>query len=77
MVWFGEPWHEGERMVLMCVLDVDRTFVIQAIIIGTVFFRLKNSSSTFYSRGGVLFLCVSFPPPPSTSSSTKLLLPYV
>lgn len=32
------------------------TFVAQAIIIGTVFWRLSDSTNTFFSRGGVLFL---------------------
>ncbi|THH00264.1 hypothetical protein EW026_g2253 [Hermanssonia centrifuga] len=36
------------------------TFVVQAIIMGTVFFRLENSTSKFYSRGGVLFFSILF-----------------
>ena len=39
------------------VLDMF-AFLVQAIIMGTVFFRLKNETSTFFSRGGVLFLLV-------------------
>lgn len=33
-------------------------FVVQAILNGTIFFRLKNTTASFYSRGGVLFLYV-------------------
>ncbi|KAL4248575.1 ABC transporter superfamily protein [Abortiporus biennis] len=36
------------------------TFVIQAVIIGTVFVRLPASTSTFYSRGGVIFFALLF-----------------
>ncbi|GJE91326.1 pleiotropic drug resistance ABC transporter, partial [Phanerochaete sordida] len=32
------------------------TFVIQAVIIGTVFVRLPDATSAFFSRGGVIFL---------------------
>lgn len=32
--------------------------MIQAIIMGTIFFRLNDTTATFYSRGGVLFLYV-------------------
>ena len=31
-------------------------FIIQAIIIGTVFYKVPDSTSAFFSRGGVLFL---------------------
>ncbi|KAI0089451.1 pleiotropic drug resistance ABC transporter [Irpex rosettiformis] len=41
------------------VLDMT-VFLIQAIIMGTVFFRLKNNTSTFFSRGGVLFFAILF-----------------
>ncbi|CAL1709796.1 unnamed protein product [Somion occarium] len=36
------------------------TFVIQAIIIGTVFLRLEDATSSFFSRGGVLFFSILF-----------------
>ncbi|THH28859.1 hypothetical protein EUX98_g5325 [Antrodiella citrinella] len=35
-------------------------FVIQAIIMGTVFLQLSNSTATFFSRGGVLFFSILF-----------------
>ena len=36
------------------------SFVLQAIIIGTVFLRLDNTTVTFFSRGGVLFFALLF-----------------
>ncbi|KAI0752733.1 pleiotropic drug resistance ABC transporter [Daedaleopsis nitida] len=36
------------------------SFVIQAIIIGTVFLRLKDNTISFFSRGGVLFFSLLF-----------------
>ncbi|CDO77419.1 hypothetical protein BN946_scf184857.g26 [Trametes cinnabarina] len=36
------------------------SFVLQAIIVGTVFLRLKNETDTFFSRGGVLFFSLLF-----------------
>jgi len=33
------------------------TFMIQAIVVGTVFLRIPNTA-TFFSRGGVLYLFV-------------------
>ncbi|KAI0649902.1 pleiotropic drug resistance ABC transporter [Trametes meyenii] len=36
------------------------SFVLQGIIVGTVFLRLKNETSTFFSRGGVLFFSLLF-----------------
>ncbi|KAI9065216.1 pleiotropic drug resistance ABC transporter [Trametes sanguinea] len=36
------------------------SFVLQAIIVGTVFLRLKNTTDTFFSRGGVLFFSLLF-----------------
>ncbi|KAI0074337.1 hypothetical protein K474DRAFT_1648129 [Panus rudis PR-1116 ss-1] len=36
------------------------SFIIQAIIMGTVFFQLKDNTSTFFSRGGVLFFAILF-----------------
>ena len=36
-------------------------FMIQAIVVGTVFLRIPNTTATFFSRGGVLYLFV----PPS------------
>ncbi|TCD65301.1 hypothetical protein EIP91_002826 [Steccherinum ochraceum] len=35
-------------------------FIIQAIIMGTVFLRLSGSTATFFSRGGVLFFAILF-----------------
>ncbi|KAN0135951.1 hypothetical protein V8E53_006403, partial [Lactarius tabidus] len=39
------------------------TFIIQALINGSIFFRLKDETSAYFSRGGILFLYViiSFP----------------
>jgi len=42
-------------------------FMIQAIVVGTVFLRIPNTTATFFSRGGVLYLFV-VPSLPSTSS---------
>ncbi|KAI0043049.1 hypothetical protein FA95DRAFT_1631947 [Auriscalpium vulgare] len=36
------------------------TFVLQAIINGTVFYNLKESTSEYFSRGGVLFFALLF-----------------
>lgn len=36
------------------------SFVLQAIIMGTVFLRLDDDTSTFFSRGGVLFFALLF-----------------
>lgn len=36
------------------------SFLIMSVIIGTVFLRLPDSTSAFFSRGGVLFLAVLF-----------------
>ncbi|KAG8929231.1 hypothetical protein FRC02_005826 [Tulasnella sp. 418] len=36
------------------------SFVVQAIIIGSVFLRLKDTSESFFSRGGVLFFSILF-----------------
>jgi ATP-binding cassette subfamily G (WHITE) protein 2 (SNQ2) len=35
------------------------SFILQGIIVGTVFLKLPESTSAFFSRGGVLFLSVS------------------
>ena len=35
-------------------------FMIQAIVVGTVFLRIPNTTATFFSRGGVLYLSVFF-----------------
>lgn len=32
------------------------TFVLQAIIVGTVFLNIADSTSAYFSRGGVIFL---------------------
>ena len=42
-------------------------FMIQAIVVGTVFLRIPNTTATFFSRGGVLYLSI-VPSLPSTSS---------
>ena len=36
------------------------SFLITSVIIGTVFVRLKDNTSAFFSRGGILFLAVLF-----------------
>ncbi|KIP01968.1 hypothetical protein PHLGIDRAFT_130987 [Phlebiopsis gigantea 11061_1 CR5-6] len=36
------------------------TFVIQAVIIGTVFLRLPDATSAYFSRGGVIFFSILF-----------------
>ncbi|CCM02003.1 uncharacterized protein FIBRA_04077 [Fibroporia radiculosa] len=36
------------------------SFVLQAIIIGTIFLRVQNSTATFFSQGGVLFFALLF-----------------
>ncbi|EMD36973.1 hypothetical protein CERSUDRAFT_114880 [Gelatoporia subvermispora B] len=36
------------------------SFILQAIIVGTVFLRLNTATSTFFSRGGVLFFSLLF-----------------
>ncbi|KZT66729.1 hypothetical protein DAEQUDRAFT_714433 [Daedalea quercina L-15889] len=36
------------------------TFVLQAIIVGTIFLRLDNTTATFFSKGGVLFFALMF-----------------
>ena len=41
-------------------LSILSSFLITAVIIGSVFVRLADSTSAFYSRGGVLFLAVLF-----------------
>ena len=33
-------------------------FMIQAVVVGTVFLRIPNTTATFFSRGGVLYLFV-------------------
>jgi ATP-binding cassette subfamily G (WHITE) protein 2 (SNQ2) len=40
-------------------LIVLMTFIVQALINGSVFFRLKDQTSEYFSRGGVLFLYVA------------------
>ena len=35
-------------------------FMIQAVAVGTVFLRIPNTNTTFFSRGGVLYLFVFF-----------------
>lgn len=34
------------------------SFIIQGIIVGTVFLQLQNTTTSFFSRGGVIFLYV-------------------
>ncbi|KAH9941401.1 pleiotropic drug resistance ABC transporter [Amylocystis lapponica] len=36
------------------------TFMLQAVIVGTIFLRLPESTSTYFSRGGVLFFALLF-----------------
>ncbi|EJD01720.1 uncharacterized protein FOMMEDRAFT_111764 [Fomitiporia mediterranea MF3/22] len=36
------------------------SYIFQAIIMGTIFFRLADSTSAYFSRGGVLFFAVLF-----------------
>jgi ATP-binding cassette subfamily G (WHITE) protein 2 (SNQ2) len=36
-------------------------FMIQAIVVGSVFLRIPNTTATFFSRGGVLYLFVVSP----------------
>jgi ATP-binding cassette subfamily G (WHITE) protein 2 (SNQ2) len=38
------------------------TFITQAIINGTVFYKLKDETSEYFSRGGVIFLYVDTHP---------------
>ena len=45
-------------------------FMIQAIVVGTVFLRIPNTTMTFFSRGGVLYLFVL----PLASASSLLTL---
>ena len=45
-------------------------FMIQAVVVGSVFLRLPNTTSTFFSRGGVLYLFV----PSLALSSSPLTL---
>ncbi|KAI0943006.1 hypothetical protein AcW1_002753 [Taiwanofungus camphoratus] len=35
-------------------------FIIQAIIVGTIFLKLSTNTATFFSRGGVLFFSILF-----------------
>jgi len=49
-------------------------FMIQAIVVGTVFLRIPNTTETFFSRGGVLYLCVLSPVFTSSLSSLYILL---
>jgi len=41
-------------------LSIPSSFLIMSVIIGTVFLRLEDSTSAFFSRGGILFLAVLF-----------------
>lgn len=34
------------------------SFIVQAVIIGTVFLRMEENTAAYFSRGGVLFLYV-------------------
>ena len=47
-------------------------FLIQAGVVGTVFLRIPNTTATFFSRGGVLFLFV--PSPLSISFNLTLFI---
>jgi len=46
------------------------TFMVQAIVVGTVFLRIPNTTTTFFSRSGVLYLFV-----PSLLLTSSLLTP--
>ena len=45
-------------------------FMIQAIVVGTVFLRILNTTTTFYSRAGVLYLFVVSSLAPASSPIT-------
>lgn len=38
------------------LIRLDSAYVIQSIIVGTVFLRMENTTTNFFSRGGVIFL---------------------
>lgn len=38
------------------------SFIILALIVGTIYLRLKPNTSTFFSRASVIFLCVVHAP---------------
>ena len=40
-----------------------RSFIILALIVGTIYLRLKPNTSTFFSRASVIFLYVFRPIP--------------
>lgn len=40
----------------MLLIRACSAFILQAIIMGTVFLKLSDSTATYFSRGGVLFL---------------------
>ena len=42
------------------LLTIPSSFLFMSVIIGTVFLRLQDSTSAFFSRGGILFLAVLF-----------------
>jgi len=42
------------------LLSIPSSFLFMSVIIGTVFLRLQDSTSAFFSRGGILFLAVLF-----------------
>jgi ATP-binding cassette, subfamily G (WHITE), member 2, SNQ2 len=44
----------------MRLLNISSSFLFMSVIIGTVFLRLPESTSAFFSRGGILFLAVLF-----------------
>ena len=46
-------------------------FIVQATVAGTMFLRIPNTTTTFFSRGGVLYLFVV---PPLISASSLLTL---
>jgi len=35
------------------------SFIFQALIMGSVFLNMDANTAAFFSRGGILFLCVS------------------
>jgi len=47
-------------------------FMVQAVVVGTVFLRIPNTTTTFFSRGGVLYLFVPLLPCRCSLSSLTL-----
>lgn len=47
-------------LIEYALLSASSSFLITSVIIGTVFLRLGDDTSAFFSRGGILFLAVLF-----------------